>query len=541
MKYIDYRDLPQQTNLFLDYIYDYEKVSKYYNGNFRSNEDIFNAIETASTRNINRPALVEILLHQNEHLNDLRAIENIKRLLEPNTVAIVTGQQLGLLSGPLYTIYKILTILKLTEKYNENYRDYKFVPVFWLEGDDHDFFEINKVKIIDKQNHFFTHEFFLEGKPVEKNYGATGEIILDSYIEKFLNNILNTLNFTEYHDNLKNLLFDSYKNTSSIRDCFCTFIQNLIKNSGIIFINPGDPKIKKMLKPLFDQEIISYPKTSELIINLSADLEEIYHAQVKARPINLFMFHTKGRYPLEPYGEDYTLKGIRQKYTKLEIIEKLNSTPEVFSPNVILRPICQDYLLPTFCYVAGPSEIAYYAQFKPIYEFFNVKMPLIYPRASITIIENKIQKILDKFNLRIIDLFTNYEGVVRKVTEQVSNIKIDFIFNEIDKVTNPVFENLQNTALLIDKTLINNVESSKEKVQHYFNLLKEKIFEAQKRNNKIALEQIEKTLLYLFPKNNFQEREINIIYFLNKYNLNFINTIREELDVELFNHQILEI
>jgi bacillithiol synthase len=541
MNHIDYRDLPFQTNLFLDYMYDYEKVEKYFAGNFRDSNHISIAIEKAAKRNINRSALVEILLHQNQEYNDPKAIENIHMLENPNTVAIVTGQQVGLYSGPLYTVYKIITALKLAEKYKAEYPEYKFVPVFWLEAEDHDFLEINKIKIIDKQNNIFTHEYFQEGKPADKNYGAVGEIILDQFIETLNKNISSTLTLTEYHDSISALLNESYKNGSSILNSFCLFISKILKNSGLIFFNINSPDVKNLLRPIFEKEINEHPKTSELIINISAELEEIYHAQVKARSINLFMFHAKGRYPLDPSDYDYTLKGIRQKYTQIEMVEMLNTTPEVFSPNVILRPICQDYLLPTVCYIAGPSEIGYFAQFKPVYDFFNVEMPIIYPRASMTIIENKIQKILAKYNLQINDFFTKYEQVLRKVSEEVSSIKLDQIFNSIENDVNKTFDDLQNDTLKIDTTLISVIENSKGKIQHTYSILKEKLVEAQKRNNKTALDQIEKTILHVFPKNNLQERELNIIYFLNKYNMSVMNRIYEELDIELFNHQLMDL
>jgi bacillithiol synthase len=539
MKSIDFRDLPNQTNLFLDYIYDFEKVKKYYNGNFRSEEDVRNSINTALNRKIDRELLASVLTEYNRNFGDTKALGNIELLKKNNTVAVVTGQQLGLYSGPLYTIYKTIGVLKLSNILNNRYPDYNFVPVFWLEAEDHDFLEINKVRIIDKENNFFTHEYLPENKPVEKNMGAMGGLTFDEFISDFNNNVFSTLTLTEFTKNIDDIIKDIYKSGRSLEESFCLFIRKLLPESGLIFINPNTRDIKKMLVPVFEKEINEYPKTSEMVINDSAELEEIYHAQVKARPVNLFILHKKGRYLLEPSNKDYSLKGIRQKYTQLEIIEMLNTTPEVFSPNVILRPICQDFILPTFCYIAGPSEIAYFGQYKNVYKHFGIEMPLIYPRPGITIVENKIQKILNKYNLIIQDFFIKYEALTAKVSEEISSIKIEDVFQEIDKTIDHLFRDLSERTSSIDKTLLGSLDKSREKIGNTFDIFKDKLKEAQKRNNTIALEQLDKTLLNVFPKSNFQEREINIIYFLNKYNLNFIEKIFEEMDVESYNHQVM--
>jgi bacillithiol synthase len=538
MKYLDYRDLPHQTNLFLDYLYDFEKVEKYYTGNFNSDDDQLSFLKSDKTNHIDRNYLCDVLLGQN--YNDKEIKENIELLRKPNTFAIVTGQQLSLFGGPLYTIYKIFSAIKLKDLMTEKFPDYNFVPVFWMEAEDHDFNEANKVKIIDKTNNIFTHEYNPEGHDPEANLGAVGKIMLDGNFNNFVDNILSTLPVTDYHDDLVNLI-SAYKEGSSMEYSFQAFLSEFLKGTGLIFINPNSKEIKRLLKPVFEKELSEFPKTSELVINISAELENIYHAQVKARPINLFMHHKKGRYPIEPAGEDFSLKGIRQKQTKLEMIELLNTTPEVFSPNVIMRPICQDYILPTFMYVAGPAEIAYFAQIKPVYKYFGMTMPIIYPRASATLIENKINKILTKYNLQLNELSANYEGVLRRVSDEVSSIKIDFEFNKVTNDLDNLFSNLDIITKSIDSTLLNNLQNTQNKVTHLITIYKDKLFEAQKRNNVTAIDQIEKVNTNIFPKGNLQERELGLIYFLNKYSRSITDKIYHDLDVTCFKHQLIEL
>jgi bacillithiol biosynthesis cysteine-adding enzyme BshC len=538
MKYIDYRDLPCQTNLFLDYVYDFEKVSQFYTGNFRADDDILNYLKTYNFDRINRADLCEILINQNK--NAAEAIKNIELLNEPNTFVIVTGQQLGFMGGPLYTIYKIFTAIKLADLMSEKFPDYNFIPLFWMESEDHDFNEINKVKIFDKTNNFFTHEYCPIGYASETNLGASGKIIFDSEINIFNNNVFNTLQVTEYAPVIKNLL-SIYSEGKTNEDCFKEFMSKFLEGTGLVFLNPNAIEIKKLLKPIFEKELFEFPKTSELIINISAKLEEIYHAQVKARPINLFYHHKKGRFLIEPKGTDYSLKGIRQKFSKTEIIEQLSNTPEVFSPNVILRPICQDFILPTCMYVAGPSEIAYFAQINSIYKYFDMRMPIIYPRASATLIENRFYNILTKFNLGLTELSANYTGIQKRVTDNLSDIKIEEEFEKAILEINNTFLNLENITKNIDVTLINNLKTTKEKMEHLVKLYEEKLYNAQKRNHTVALEQLEKVKTNIFPKGNLQERELNLIYYLNKYSNSITDKIYHEIDVTCFNHQLIQL
>jgi bacillithiol biosynthesis cysteine-adding enzyme BshC len=538
MKYIDYRDLPCQTNLFLDYVYDFEKVAKFYTCNFRSDDELLNYLKTYNLDKMSRVGLCEGLMSQNNH--DTEAVRNIKLLAEPKTFVIVTGQQLGFMGGPLYTIYKIFTTIKLVDLMSDKFPDYNFVPLFWMESEDHDFNEINKVKIFDKTNSFCTHEYCPIGYTPETNLGATGKIILDSEINTFNNNILNTIQITEYAPIIQNLL-SIYSEGKSNEECFIDFISEFVRGTGLIFLNPNSIEIKRLLKPIFEKELLEFPKTSEFIINISAKLEEIYHAQVKARPINLFYHHQKGRFLIEPNGTDYALKGIRQKFSKPEIIETLNTTPEVFSPNVILRPICQDFILPTFMYVAGPSEIAYFAQINSVYNYFGMRMPIIYPRASVTLLENKIQNLLTKFNLGLTELSVNYTGVQKRITDSMSDIKIEEEFEKAILELNNVFANLENITKQIDVTLISNLKTTKEKIEHLFKVYEEKLYNSQKRNHAVALEQLEKVKSNIFPKGNLQERELNLIYYLNKYSSSITDKIYHELDITCFQHQLIRL
>jgi len=215
--------------------------------------------------------------------------------------------------------------------------------------------------------------------------------------------------------------------------------------------------------------------------------------------------------------------------------------PELLSPNVVLRPICQDTVLPTAVYVGGPNEIAYFAQLKPVYEFFDLSMPIVYPRATATILEEKLQSILDKFELDLTAFFGNLETVLRTVSEQISEIKVEEMFQNVGARVKESLNELKFGINQIDPTLLGALETAASKIDVQMNVLKEKTINAQKKKNEIALKQVEKVANNLVPFGELQERQINVSYFMNKYGLDFVKWLTEELRIDLFHHQVIHL
>jgi bacillithiol biosynthesis cysteine-adding enzyme BshC len=270
-------------------------------------------------------------------------------------------------------------------------------------------------------------------------------------------------------------------------------------------------------------------------------VEQQYHAQVKPRSVNLFMFHNGGRYALEPHPEGFSLKGTRKTFSAYDVLTFLHTDPNLFSPNVVLRPICQDYLFPTLAYVAGPSEVAYFAQFKLLYEHFGIPEPIIYPRASATIVEERIRKVIDKFNLRIEDFFGDIDLLKRRVTNSISDFKVEELFSNTFGTVSESLTSLKGGLESIDPTLVPAMENTLTRMQASLNTLKEKTIAAQKRQHDISLRQLDRVSINLFPHSNLQEREMNLIYYLNKYGLEFLRWLRGELVIDKFMHQIINI
>ncbi|MGB9664609.1 MAG: bacillithiol biosynthesis cysteine-adding enzyme BshC [Ignavibacteria bacterium] len=538
---IKYSEIPINPQLFIDYIEHFDKVKDFFLTNFRDEEALVKNLENFNKDFEHRQKLVQILKKQytDENISE-RTRHNIGAFLSENTFAIVTGQQLGILLGPLYTIYKVITSIKLADALNEKYPELKFVPIFWLEGDDHDFNEVNWIKILDNENSL-TKITYEDGLDADTNRGPMGNYQFDLTIENFIEKISSSLRETEFKSELIDIVKKFYYPGASFKSSFVGLLKMFFDKYGLIVFDPQDVEVKDWLREIFKKDIENYQFISEELILRSAQLEENYHAQVKIKPINLFYIDDGGRYLIEPAGESFRLKGKRKKFTYEQLIAEINLSPEKFSPNVVLRPICQDFIFPTAYYVAGPSEICYHAQIYPYYAIHNLTPPILYPRASVTLIELKVQNILDKYNLKLQDFFNDLETLATNITDKNSDIVVQNVFEEIYNEMQTPFQKLKDNLIKIEPTLEDVINNAQNRVIQTLGVVKEKALAAQKKRNEIIFRQIYKTSNLLFPDENLQEREINFIYFANKYSINVLDFIFENLDINLFEHQIIQI
>lgn len=540
---INFSDIPKNHNLFLDYLYEFENVADFYKYDFREKENygkVFKQIiESRTKRELN---LTSIIRKQYQDLPDVseKTLANIAGLNDVKSLAVVTGQQLGLFGGPMYTLYKIITVIKLTRQFKERFEEYNFIPVFWLEGDDHDFNEIRWIKLINNLNEL-KEVTYAEEIPEEDAKKSVGTLTLTKEIISVLEDIKMSLRETEFSPALISRLSEIYSEGKTIKQAFKELIFWLFDEYGLVILDPQDKEIKSLLVPVFIKEIEGFREHTQKLVLTSAKLEEVYHAQVKIKPVNLFYSTDEGRYSIEPVDNTFRLRRKRKQFTKEELIETIQNEPERFSPNVLLRPICQDYLLPTALYIAGPSEIAYFAQVTPLYEFFNLVTPIIYPRASATIVEKSIQSALDKFNLELKDIFIKSDLLKDQVISSVSENNLDGLFDDSNKQIELIFDELKTKLFSIDKTISDSSERYRDKVLSAFSELKSKAIQAQKKKHEISLKQIDKISESLYPSENLQEREINFIYFVNKYGESFMKKLFDELLVNNYEHQVLQV
>lgn len=546
MNWIDYNDLPPTgtsfSSLFIDYVNDFEKVKKFYTWNFRDQANWQAAVDLVAKRTIPRSEVSRILSIQNRDFHcGVKTLANIDALSNDNALAVVTGQQVGLFTGPLYTILKTLTTLKLTEKLQKQFPDFLFVPVFWLEGEDHDYDEVGSVKLLNQANDLITLSYDPGEKIRTGTPGAVGQIEFQDSILDLFQALESSLPVTEFRPRVMELFRVAYQKGMTFNRAFVHLMNDLLEDSGLVFLNPNDPQLKKLLSPVFRRELEQTPRTCQLVVDQSVEVEKQYHAQIKPKPVNLFFFHNAGRYLVEPKPSGYGLKNSRQQFTKEEILKLTDEKPELFSPNVVLRPICQDSLLPTIAYVGGPGEISYFAQLKPVYAEFNIPAPVLYPRASASIIEEKVEKVFSRYQLSVTDFFRDVELVKQRVAEQSSSVKIEELFGGTGGSITETMESLRAGLVRIDPTLAGALDTAKSKIDFQLEGLRQKAIAAQKRQNEVAIRQVEKAANHVFPGSNFQERELNVLHFLNKYGLEFLRWLRGEIVIDKFKHQIISV
>ncbi|MCZ6777204.1 MAG: bacillithiol biosynthesis cysteine-adding enzyme BshC [Ignavibacteria bacterium] len=544
MEWIDYRQLPLSiggfSELFFDFLYDYNQVQRFYKHNFRDFESYESVMRAIDERPPDRETLTRVLIGQNESFRSpAKTFENILLLEKPTTYAVVTGQQVGLFGGPMYTVFKMITTIKLAEKLKTKFPAYDFVPVFWVEGEDHDFVEMNNVSLLDSDSRVVKIEYLPGGAMPERNLGPIGELAFDASLEQTFAALGGALQKSEFTGELIMKLRECYATGRTFNQAFTLWMNFLFEDYGPIFISSNNRELKRLLSPMFVKEISEFPKTSQMVIAQSAELEEQYHAQIKAKSVNLFLFHKGGRYLIEPREHDFSLKGTRHYLQKDELLRIAQETPEMLSSNVVLRPIAQDTLLPTVAYVAGPAEVAYNAQLKPVYEYLNIPQPVLYPRASGSFVEERLERALEKYQLDLLQFFEDPEAVSTQVIERISEVKLDQVFGNTGTMVHDALNELKFGLKEIDPTLLGSLESVKSKIDTNLNVLKEKAIAAQKRRNETALRQVEKAVNTLLPNGNLQEREINVIYYMNKYGLELVNWLCGEMDITGFKHQVI--
>jgi len=539
---LSFSDIPGHQNLFLDYLYEFENVKEYYKYNFKDKENykkIFRRI-SESQRAV-KSGLGNILKSQYAGLKiSKKTKRNLELFSKENTLAVVTGQQLGILGGPMYTFYKIITVIKLCNHLNERYDEFNFVPVFWLEADDHDFNEVRSINIIINDNNIKIIEYKNDIDP-DDTKRSVGLIEIDDTIIDFFNQLKENLRDTEFKKPLLDTLESIYSPGKTFKTSFVELIHSLFDGYGLVILDPTDKRLKEKLKPVFRKEITDFRKHTEKLVFVSAKLEEVYNAQVKINPVNLFFSTNDGRYSIEPVENEFRLKRKRKSFTKEELLELVENEPERFSPNVLLRPICQDYILPTAFYIAGPSEIAYFAQVTPLYDFYEIQTPIIYPRASATLMEANINKTLEKYQLSVNEIFMGVDELKKNVVESLSKNNVDEIFTKTMNDIEIAFDNLREKLFDLDKTIADNSKKYRSKISNTLNELRNKAEHAQNKKYEVTLRQLDRVCNLLYPNGNLQEREINYTYFLNKYGKGFLQRIFSDLEIDKFEHQIISL
>lgn len=524
---ISFLDLPF-NKLFQDYISSYKKLDLFYEVNPHSDEDIESAVQGFEFQN-DRNKTVELLKKYNlEFGAGKRTIKSIEKLADKNAIAVVTGQQLTMFGGPLFTVYKILTAIHYARKWEEEY-NIPTVPVFWMADEDHDYEEVAGLGFPLKDDH---KTFQLDrNSEVEQR---VSEIKLNQNFAGFKKQVIENQYDTDFTDPLWRILDKCYSEGETVGKAFGKLILELFGEYGVILAGTAHPGIKKHLSSTLTHSVNNVEDLYKALKNQTEQLvSNGYHGQVHLQHSNLFWIDDdNNRIKLSYENDAWRVDGTEKYWTSDELKEEISEQPERFSPNVFLRPVLQNQLLPDFAYIAGPGEISYYAQMKEFYFGFDQKMPLIMPRFSATLVESGIDRIFEKLPFEFADYNDRIEDLESRFIEKTDSPDIESIFDEWKKRIEEVSEDRVGEIKEIDPTL----EGSSEKAIATFftelDKLKGKVYRSVKGQEKTQLKRIRKIKANLFPNGNLQEREAASIYFMNKYGLDIWDNLLDSLKNE---------
>lgn len=539
---IDFKDLERSTVLLRDYLGNTGSIRSFFPVHANDPAGLRSLLPKAATR-AHRDTLTETLLRQNRSFdNDPAAIANVEKLRDPKTLAVVTGQQMGLFTGPLYTIYKALATVRWCQYFHDQFPEYTFVPVFWLELEDHDFREVGTIRLIDATNDLISVTY--EGGDQEnKSKTPICRLILTDEIAQRIGEISAALNKTDFTESWLKDVQAAYRPGETLSNAFAKLMARWLGRYGLILMDPSDPELKKLAAPIFKKALTDAAPAHERFVKTTSDLKQAgYSAQVETEPAYLFVSDPSHDLPWNSKATDKVRITSEELTThRDEILSIPEKEPQRFIPNVVLRPIVQDFLLPTMAYVAGPGEIAYFAQFRSLYEFFGVPEPAIVPRPFLTLLEKKIKKVPEKYGLSVKSILNEGESLVEKVAAQTSSVsngpELERMIAEFSGRLAPLEKSLVQT----DPSLKGAVATASDKIRQALTVLQTKTLEAEKRNHELVHTQLVKAIRHLLPNGQFQERELNALYYLNKYGYGLFDTILANADPAQTGHRVVEL
>jgi bacillithiol biosynthesis cysteine-adding enzyme BshC len=540
---IPFERIPHQTRLFLDYLKDPVSLRKYYPSAVRFHHELQQRVpEVLSAHTVDRAAVCDALEASNRRWGaSTETLENIQLLRESDCVAVVSGQQAGLFTGPLYTIYKALTAVKLAGCLRQ--RNTKAVPVFWIAAEDHDFAEVAKVEFVSRDCQLksveVSSQIHDEGQPV-------GRVVLDESVHAVVNELFEFLPNSEFSDDMKALVLSAWQPGRGFVESFATMMTSLLGGHGLIFLDPLDPALKKLAAPLYSAAAKQAPEIATAIEKRSADLEaDGYHAQVMAtaNSFPLFLHDEKGARRAVVRADDgkYKAKELDAEYTTDELAALALKTPERFSPNVTLRAVVQDYLLPTIAYYGGAAEIAYFAQTAEVYRVLGRPATPILPRSSLTMIERHAGRVLERYELTLEDFFDGIDPVNKRVVEEYLGADTAKLFAKTEQNVNDELDRLRQDLQSIDPTLANALDNGRKKINYQLDGLRSRFVRTQMSRDEAAHRQLQRVFEQLYPNKDLQERHINITSLLARHGTYVIEWIFNAINLGSDEHQVVKL
>ncbi len=473
-----------------------------------------------------RAILVSVLEAQYAKINSsTETLNNIKLLNDSNTFTITTGHQLNLFSGPLYFLYKIISTINLTKELKAKYPTQNFVPIYWMATEDHDFDEINY--------------FNFKGRKFRWNKDSSGPVgrLSTEGLADFFEVYAQELGSGKNAETIKNLFQESYLKHSNLTDATRFLANELFGEYGLVILDADNPDLKRTFSPYIKEELTQ--QTSHKKVLETTEKLKNYTIQVNPREINLFYMEDDLRERIILENGIYKVNNTKIEFSESEILTLLENHPEKFSPNVIMRPLYQEVILPNLCYIGGGGEIAYWLELKSFFDAVNITFPVLLLRNSVLLATEKQAQKADKLGLSWSDLFSKQTNLINEKIKVMDDFSIDLSIQKDFLKTQ--FHYLHSLAQKTDKSFLGAVKAQEAKQIKGLENLEKRLLKAQKRKHSETLERITDLKNELFPNKSLQERQANFSEYYLEYGNDFIDKLMLQLKPLDTNFEIIKL
>lgn len=537
---LPFSSIPAQSELFIRYQEDPVSLRRFYPSAVGSYIEIAElAGEVLDHYSTDRDLLCDALSRTN---TDLKAgppvFENIDRLRQSNTVAVLTGQQTGLFTGPLYSIYKALSAVRMAECLTA--RGVEAVPVFWMATEDHDLNEVSNVFAIDGSGHLFESRLAFGPDAAGQ---SVGRVAFDESMAAAVDDLFASLPDTEFSSDLRHELSASWRPGGTFGNGFGEFLTRLLGRFGLIVVDPLDQAIKRLAAPMYVEAIRKSRGVAQALNARSEELVEAgFHAQVLVEEdyFPLFRHANDGRRLAMRLGDGVIrVKGERESFGDEELAREAEIDPARFSPGVMLRPVVQDFLFPTICYFGGGAEIAYFAQNSEVYRLLERPVTPILHRQSFTVVEPKHRRTLEKYGLSLANLFAGEASVATRIIDRFIDPETAKLFAESEEKINMELHRLDEALSRMDVTLAANLATRRRKILYHIAAMRKKYHGRRAETDETINRRLKSAFETLLPHGHLQERTLNVVSFLDRFGPAFIDWIYESIDLEDKGHRIV--
>ena len=537
---LPYSRVPKSSNLLVDYLEDYGKVGHFYNGSPFNPETYDRLKQQLQSFRVDRTTLVEVLLRQNKEFGAGEpTLKNIRRLGEPDTFAAVTGQQVGLFSGPSFTLYKALTAVRLSQSLNA--QGLKTVPIFWLATEDHDLEEVAQTCILN-DNYEAIHLHDPGERPAPQS--PVARVRLSDGISGQIDQLESLFPAGDSREQLLKDLRAAYQPGVTWSQAFAKFLTQLLGRWGVVLLDPMDEAIHRLAAPLYRKAL---RQSNELRSLLQARSDELvkagYHAQVHIAEDSTLLFAERdgNRLPVHSSGADEKQFSIGDRHpaTLAELESEIKEQPLHFSANVLLRPVVQDTLLPSIACVAGPSELAYLGQAQVLYSAFGRPMPAVRLRSGFTLIDHRVERWMEKYQVGVEDVWQGKEHLSQRIAATAFAGGWSERFDQTERDLADLLGRMRKDIEVLDPTLLDTLSHTEEKIRYQVERLRGKLTRSALARSEVLARHEQSILQAIMPEKELQERMVSGVYFLGRAGYGILESLLEQIPADSTGHCVM--